>query len=86
SSVNHQTHSLYLSSLAIIARCSAPDESFPRIAKLSAIDPDGHRQEVIGLSCQTLLKALTNKGLIDLAQYRLKEIDACSVECEVHIN
>ncbi|GFQ05978.1 adrenodoxin-like protein mitochondrial [Phtheirospermum japonicum] len=87
-----KTPSLSLSSRAIIARCSAPVASFSssakvadRIVKLSAIDPDGHRQEVIGLSGQTLLKALANKGLIDPASHRLEEIDACSAECEVHI-
>lgn len=53
--------------------------------KLSAIDPDGQKQEVIGLSGQTLLRALANRGLIDPASHRLEEIDACSAECEVHI-
>ncbi|KAJ8899377.1 hypothetical protein K2173_018351 [Erythroxylum novogranatense] len=56
-----------------------------RIVKLLAIDPDGKRREIIGLSGQTLLKALTNSGLIDPASHRLEEIDACSAECEVNI-
>lgn len=79
--------SLALSSRAIIARSSASASAkvSDRIVKLFAIDPDGQRQEVVGLSGQTLLKALTNKGLIDPASHRLEDIDACSAECEVHI-
>ncbi|KAL0436679.1 UNVERIFIED_CONTAM: Ferredoxin-2, mitochondrial [Sesamum radiatum] len=91
-----QTPSLSLSSRAVIARSSASSSSAAaassrsakvadRIVKLFAIDPDGQKQEVVGLSGQTLLKALTNKGLIDPASHRLEEIDACSAECEVHI-
>ncbi|KAL2935707.1 Ferredoxin-2 mitochondrial [Bienertia sinuspersici] len=56
-----------------------------RIVKLFAIDFEGHKREIIGLSGQTLLKALTNHGLIDPASHRLEEIDACSAVCEVHI-
>ncbi|KAJ0977157.1 hypothetical protein J5N97_012631 [Dioscorea zingiberensis] len=56
-----------------------------RIVKLLAIDPAGEWREVIGLTDQTLLKALTNAGLIDPASHRLEEIDAFSAECEVHI-
>ncbi|KAJ6674452.1 2FE-2S FERREDOXIN-LIKE SUPERFAMILY PROTEIN [Salix viminalis] len=56
-----------------------------RIVKLSAIDPDGQKREIVGLSGQTLLKALTNSGLIDPASHRLEEIEACSAECEVNI-
>lgn len=87
--------SISLSSRAVIARYSASSASSTartssakvsdRIVNLSAIDPDGIKQEVVGLSGQTLLKALINKGLIDPASHRLEEIDACSAECEVHI-
>ncbi|KAK9734545.1 hypothetical protein RND81_04G147100 [Saponaria officinalis] len=56
-----------------------------RIVKLSAIDFDGNKVDVIGLSGQTLLKALSNHGLIDPASHRLEDIEACSAECEVHI-
>lgn len=56
-----------------------------RIVKLFAIDPDGQKREIVGLSGHTLLKALTNNGLIDPASHRLEDIDACSAECEVHI-
>ncbi|KAJ6680717.1 2FE-2S FERREDOXIN-LIKE SUPERFAMILY PROTEIN [Salix purpurea] len=56
-----------------------------RIVKLAAIDPDGQKREIVGLSGQTLLKALTNNGLIDPASHRLEEIEACSAECEVNI-
>ncbi|KMT10120.1 hypothetical protein BVRB_5g118830 [Beta vulgaris subsp. vulgaris] len=56
-----------------------------RIVKLFAIDFEGKKREIVGLSGQTLLKALTNHGLIDPASHRLEEIEACSAECEVHI-
>ncbi|XP_047310650.1 dicamba O-demethylase, ferredoxin component [Impatiens glandulifera] len=56
-----------------------------RIVKLLAIDPDGQRRNIIGMTGHTLLKALTNSGLIDPASHRLEDIDACSAECEVHI-
>ena len=39
----------------------------------------------MALAGQTLLRALTNSGLIDPASHRLEEIDACSSECEVNI-
>ncbi|KAL3850473.1 hypothetical protein ACJIZ3_012355 [Penstemon smallii] len=80
--------SLSLSSRAIINRYSSTSSSAKvsdRIVKLSAIDPDGNKREIVGLSGQTLLKALANQGLIDPASHRLEEIDACSAECEVHI-
>ncbi|KAH0664820.1 hypothetical protein KY285_026026 [Solanum tuberosum] len=64
---------------------SASAKVADRIVKLSAVDPDGNKREVIGLSGQTLLKALTNQGLIDPDSHRLEDIDACSAECEVHI-
>ncbi|KAK9197325.1 hypothetical protein WN943_005461 [Citrus x changshan-huyou] len=50
-----------------------------RIVHLFAIDPDGQKRPIIGLAVQTLLKALTNSGLIDPASHRLEEVDACSV-------
>lgn len=53
--------------------------------KLFAIDPEGMKREIIGLSGQTLLKTLANNGLIDPESHRLEDIDACSAECEVHI-
>ncbi|KAI4326348.1 hypothetical protein MLD38_031672 [Melastoma candidum] len=56
-----------------------------RIVKFSAIDPSGQKQQVVGLTGQTLLKALANTGLIDPASHRLEEIEACSAECEVNI-
>ncbi|XWS75990.1 hypothetical protein CRYUN_Cryun01aG0139100 [Craigia yunnanensis] len=56
-----------------------------RIVKLFAIDPEGQKHEVAALAGQTLLRALTNSGLIDPASHRLEEIDACSSECEVNI-
>ncbi|XP_030519474.2 adrenodoxin-like protein 2, mitochondrial [Rhodamnia argentea] len=56
-----------------------------RIVKLFAIDVDGYKREIVGLAGHTLLKALTNSGLIDPASHRLEEIDACSAECEVNI-
>ncbi|CAK9140777.1 unnamed protein product, partial [Ilex paraguariensis] len=86
--------SLSLYSKAIITRSSASSSTptpstskkvSDRIVKLFAIDFDGKKQEIVGLSGQTLLKALANNGLIDPASHRLEEIDACSAECEVNI-
>ncbi|KAL8525961.1 hypothetical protein ACS0TY_015251 [Phlomoides rotata] len=84
--------SISLSSRAVIARYSASSTArtssakvSDRIVNLSAIDPDGIKQDVVGISGHTLLKALTNKGLIDPASHRLEDIEACSAECEVHI-
>ncbi|CAA6667801.1 unnamed protein product [Spirodela intermedia] len=56
-----------------------------RIVKLFAIDLEGRKREVVGLTGQTLLKALANAGLIDPDSHRLEDIDACSAECEVSI-
>ncbi|KAK6785961.1 hypothetical protein RDI58_014486 [Solanum bulbocastanum] len=64
---------------------SASAKVADRIVKLSAVDPDGNKRDVIGLTGQTLLKALTNQRLIDPDSHRLEDIDACSAECEVHI-
>ncbi|KAK4419729.1 hypothetical protein Salat_2385800 [Sesamum alatum] len=84
-----KTPSLSLSARAIITRSSASSSSSAKVAdrivKLFAIDPDGHKRQVVGLSGQTLLRALSNQGLIDPASHRLEDIDACSAECEVHI-
>ncbi|KAI3806196.1 hypothetical protein L1987_22092 [Smallanthus sonchifolius] len=81
------TFSLY--SRAIISRSSATTSSSAkvsdRIVKLIAYDFDGQKREIVGLSGQTLLKALTNHNLIDPASHRLEDIDACSAECEVNI-
>ncbi|GAA0147560.1 oxidoreductase [Lithospermum erythrorhizon] len=71
-------------SRAIISRATSAKVS-DRIIRLFAIDYDGHKRQIIGLSGQTLLKALTNAALIDPASHRLEDIDACSAECEVHI-
>ncbi|KAG0498053.1 hypothetical protein HPP92_002744 [Vanilla planifolia] len=64
---------------------SASAKVSDRIVKIFAIDLEGNKREVVGLAGHTLLKALTNVGLIDPASHRLEEIDACSSECEVHI-
>lgn len=86
------TFSLY--SRAIISRSTTttttPTQSpsakvSDRIVKLITYDPDGQKREIVGLSGQTLLKALTNHNLIDPASHRLEDIDACSAECEVNI-
>ncbi|XP_020597389.1 uncharacterized protein LOC110037152 [Phalaenopsis equestris] len=73
------------SSAASSSSSSSSAKVADRIVKLFAIDLDGNKREVLGLSGQTLLKALTNVGLIDPASHRLEEIDSCSAECEVHI-
>ncbi|KAM1137367.1 hypothetical protein ACFX14_035295 [Malus domestica] len=81
-----------LPSLSLISRSSASTSSpthsakvSDRIVKLFAIDVDGRKREVVGLSGHTLLKALAQRGLIDPASHRLEDIDACSAECEVNI-
>ncbi|OIV89154.1 hypothetical protein TanjilG_26017 [Lupinus angustifolius] len=56
-----------------------------RIVRLFAIDYEGKKHEIIGLTGQTLLKSLINSGLVDLDSHRLEEIDACSAHCEVNI-
>ncbi|KAE9617950.1 hypothetical protein Lal_00037848 [Lupinus albus] len=56
-----------------------------RIVRLSAIDYNGNKHDVIGLSGQTLLKALINTGLVDPDSHRIEDIDACSAHCEVSI-
>ncbi|KAH7518763.1 hypothetical protein FEM48_Zijuj09G0205600 [Ziziphus jujuba var. spinosa] len=95
----HRLPSLSFYSKSLISRCSAssstptpspsPSSSSKkvsdRIVKLFAIDLDGKKREIVGLSGHTLLKALANNGLIDPASHRLEEIDACSAECEVNI-
>ncbi|KAL8511585.1 hypothetical protein ACS0TY_018118 [Phlomoides rotata] len=60
-----------LSSYAVIALYYASSTARTSSAKvsdwivnLSAIDPDGIKQDVVGLSDQTLLNALTNEGHI----------------------
>ncbi|KAJ7961699.1 adrenodoxin-like protein, mitochondrial [Quillaja saponaria] len=93
SSQIHRLPSLSFYSQYLISRSSASSASSPsaskkvsdRIVKLFAIDLDGKKREVVGLSGHTLLKALTNTGLIDPASHRLEDIDACSAECEVNI-
>ncbi len=53
--------------------------------KFSAIDHEGTKREVVGLSGQTLLRALCNSGFIDPESHRLDDIEACSAECEFNI-
>lgn len=72
-------------SSASVSSSSTSKKVSDRIVKLFAVDVDGKKREVVGLSGQTLLKALTNCGLIEPASHRLEEIDACSAECEVSI-
>ncbi|KAK8289914.1 hypothetical protein V6Z12_D07G224600 [Gossypium hirsutum] len=84
-----QIHRLPPVSCHILTRSSATLSSskkvVDRIVKLFAIDPEGQKREVVGLAGHSLLRALTNSGLIDPASHRLEEIDACSAECEVNI-
>jgi ferredoxin-2, mitochondrial len=74
-----------VSASAVPAPGSGSAKVADRIVRLLAIDPDGGRREVVGLSGQTLLRALANAGLIEPASHRLEDIDACSAECEVHV-
>ncbi|GMI66340.1 mitochondrial complex I ferredoxin [Hibiscus trionum] len=73
------------SSATLTSPASSSKKVSDRIVKLFAIDPEGQKREVVGLAGQTLLRALTNCGMIDPASHRLEEIDACSAECEVNI-
>ncbi|KAM5562919.1 hypothetical protein ABKV19_017882 [Rosa sericea] len=95
-SLRTQIHRLPSLSKSLISRSSAtaaaPSSSTSssrkvsdRIVKLFAIDVDGRKREIVGLSGQTLLKALANNGLIEPASHRLEDIEACSSECEVNI-
>ncbi|XP_044465286.1 rhodocoxin [Mangifera indica] len=82
----HCFPSLSLHSKHLLSRSySTSAKVSDRMVKLFAIDPNGQKREIVGLSGQTLLKSLTNHGLIDPASHRLEEIDACSAECEVNI-
>ncbi|XP_021274473.1 ferredoxin-2, mitochondrial [Herrania umbratica] len=76
---------ILIRSSATLSSSSSSKKVADRIVKLFAIDPEGQKREVVGLAGQTLLRALTNGGLIDPASHRLEEIDACSAECEVNI-
>lgn len=84
-----QVHRLPSFSSHILIRSSATvcssKKVADRIVKLFAIDTEGHKREIVGLSGHTLLRALTNSGLIDPDSHRLEDIDACSAECEVNI-
>ncbi|PIA29851.1 hypothetical protein AQUCO_05800135v1 [Aquilegia coerulea] len=94
--ISSRIPSIYQYSRSIITRSTAtstlPSSSSTtsakvsdRIVKLFAIDFEGQKREIIGLSGHTLLKALANNGLIDPESHRLEDIDACSAECEVNI-
>uniref|UniRef100_A0A2P2P1G5 Ferredoxin n=1 Tax=Rhizophora mucronata TaxID=61149 RepID=A0A2P2P1G5_RHIMU len=94
SSQIHRLPSLSPFTQSLLVRSSATSSPTPsassakvadKIVKLFAIDLDGKKREVVGLSGQTLLKALANHHLIDPESHRLEEIDACSAECEVNI-
>ena len=84
-----QIHRLPSLSSNILTRSSTTLSSSKKVAdrivKLFAVDPEGQKREVVGLAGHTLLRSLTNSGLIDPASHRLEEIDACSAECEVNI-
>lgn len=56
-----------------------------RIVDLTAIDVDGVRHAVKGLTDHTLLRALMNHRLIDPASHRLDDISACTAECRVMV-
>lgn len=78
-------HQLFRPTSSVSAAASHSAKVSDRIVRLFAIDFDGNKREVVGLTGQTLLRALANAGLIDPASHRLEEIEACSAECEVHI-
>ncbi|XVF21274.1 hypothetical protein REPUB_Repub12eG0076200 [Reevesia pubescens] len=79
------SHILTRSSATLTSSSTSSKKVSDLIVKLFAIDPEGQKREIVGLAGHTLLRALTNSGLIDPASHRLEEIDACSAECEVNI-
>ena len=54
-----------------------------RIVEMTAIDEDGQRHQIKGLTGQTLLRTLVDRGLFDPERHRLEDINACNAECEV---
>ena len=56
-----------------------------RIVELTAIDVDGVRHPVKGMTDHTLLRALMNHRLIDPESHRLDDIAACTAECRVMV-
>lgn len=76
---------IYKSSASLSSSSSSSKKVSDRIVKFSAIDHEGRKREVVGLTGQTLLRALCNGGLIDPESHRLDDIEACSAHCEVNI-
>jgi len=56
-----------------------------RVVEMTAIDEDGQRHQVKGLTGHTLLRTLVEGGLFDPERHRLEDISACGAECEVSI-
>ncbi len=56
-----------------------------RMLEMTAIDEDGGRHVVKGLTGHTLLRTLVQGGLFDPERHRLEDITACNGECEVSI-
>lgn len=54
-----------------------------RVVEMTAIDEDGQRHQIKGLSGHTLLRTLVDRGLFDPERHRLEDISACGAECEV---
>ncbi|XP_058736838.1 uncharacterized protein LOC131609200 [Vicia villosa] len=81
----HRLPSLSFLNHSPICRPTSTLKVSDRIVRLSAIDFQGQKHNVLGLTGQTLLKALINTGLIDPDSHRLEEIDACSAHCEINI-
>ncbi|CAI8612466.1 unnamed protein product [Vicia faba] len=82
---SHRLPSLSFLTHSPICRPTSTLKVSDRIVRLSAIDFQGQKHTVLGLTGQTLLKALINTGLIDPDSHRLEEIDACSAHCEINI-
>ncbi|XP_024398160.1 uncharacterized protein [Physcomitrium patens] len=56
-----------------------------RVLEMTAIDEDGQRHQIKGLTGHTLLRTLVERGLFDPERHRLENINACGGECEVSI-
>eukprot|EP00271_Cylindrocystis_brebissonii_P002490 TRINITY_DN13141_c0_g1_i1.p1 TRINITY_DN13141_c0_g1~~TRINITY_DN13141_c0_g1_i1.p1 ORF type:complete len:152 (+),score=14.51 TRINITY_DN13141_c0_g1_i1:125-580(+) len=61
--------------------------SIPKVAdvivKITAIDPDGDRHEIKGLTGQSIFTTLVRNNLDDVARHSIDELPSCTGNCEV---
>jgi hypothetical protein len=78
----------YASSIAVHSTTSNRQGSAKvsdRMLEMTAIDEDGQRHPIKGLTGHTLLRTLVDRGLFDPERHRLEDINACCGECEVGV-